>query len=76
MMTLARPHTTMPMPICTSAKPWYCASSAPDSADQAVGQRQPERSIMLPTFTPRARIICVVVAGRPHRRPRSVRKKT
>ena len=36
MITLARPHTTIPIPIWTSANPWYCASSAPASAKHSM----------------------------------------
>ena len=46
----------MPMPIWTSAKPWYWASSAPDSAATALDNASPSVFIE-PSLTPSARII-------------------
>src|SRR5438445_167665 len=56
MMTLASPHTTIPIPICTSAKPWYCARSAPESATRPLASASP-MIVMLPTSTPSAWLI-------------------
>ena len=59
MMMLARPQTTMPMPICTSANPWYWVSSAPDTATSPFDSASPS-TIIVSTFTPSARIICAL----------------
>ena len=40
MMMLASPQTIIPMPICTSANPWYWVSSAPLSAMSPEDARQ------------------------------------
>ncbi len=67
-ITLARPQTIMPMPIWMSAKPWYCARIAPESATSALDIISPI-VIIRPTSTPRAPDHPGVVAGRPHRGP-------
>ena len=73
MMTLASPHTTIPIPIPTSANPWYCASKAPDSATKPFEIAIPN-TIMFPSFTPRARIICTLSPVARIAMPRFVRK--
>ena len=74
-MTLARPQTIMPMPIWMSAKPWYCARIAPESATSALDIISP-RVIIRPTSTPRARIIRGLSPVARIAVPRPVRRKT
>ena len=65
-ITLARPHTTMPIPICTSANPWYCARNAPDKRNEAVRDRQAEND-HLSSLTPEGANHLGIVARGAHR---------
>ena len=56
MITLASPHTIIPIPICTSAKPWNWASIEPERAMKPLEIATPKTIITL-VFTPRALII-------------------
>ena len=56
MMTEARPATIMPMPMPTSAKPWYWAMSAPHRATRPFERASP-RSFWWSVFTPNDRIM-------------------
>ena len=66
MMMLARPHTIIPIPICTSANPWYCASRAPATAMRPFESRQAEHDHVVHVHAERADHLRVV-AGRLHR---------
>ena len=75
MMTLAKPQTTMPIPICTSAKPWYWARRAPERPTRPFARASPA-TVIRPVSTPRARIICALFPVARIAVPRFVRKKT
>ena len=52
----ARPITMAPRPILTSAKPWYCASSPPESATIPFDTTKPI-ILFVAVFIPLARAI-------------------
>ena len=65
MMTLAKPQTTMPMPIWASANPWYCASSAPDKRTRPFASASPKNAVALDVNAQRANHLRIV-AGSAH----------
>ena len=56
MMTEASPMTMVPTPMPTSAKPFACATSAPEMATRPFESRRP-RMIVMSVLTPFARIM-------------------
>ena len=74
MMTLASPRTSVPTPIWTSAKPWYCAISAPARADSPPESMR-LMSSMSGALTPCASADCALSPDARSATPKSVRKK-
>ncbi|CUP71601.1 Uncharacterised protein [Bacteroides xylanisolvens] len=72
-MTDASPMMMVPMPMPTSAKPLFCATTAPQRPMRAFEMKRP-MMIMVSVFTPWARTICVLYPVARMHMPSSVPK--
>ena len=74
MMIEAKPTTIIPVPMLTSAKPWYWANNDPEKATKALEIATP-KMIMLSVLAEKLRIICGLFPVARTARPISVFKK-